>query len=207
MTEIFYQGSDGCIKMLGDNELQHFKYIKKIGNRYFYTPEEIRAYYESAKAVSDTQYAVQKNINDSQRNRRDARLNNNRKRQIREKREMSKNLAIGNPNTGKIRQATKKEQKKYADHEVSLINKKAKKKAKKNARLDKIKDTKLSAIKNVNPVVNTGKAMAEGRIKDVTNSSKKNTNVKKKTKKRPRPRIITDGKEYYSSRTVRETVR
>lgn len=45
---IYYQASDGHIKTLGDNELQHWKYIKKIpagsGYRYFYSMDEWRAY-------------------------------------------------------------------------------------------------------------------------------------------------------------------
>lgn len=50
---IQYYADDGSIKNLGDNELQHWKYIKKIktgsGWRYFYTPEEVQAYYEEQK--------------------------------------------------------------------------------------------------------------------------------------------------------------
>lgn len=35
------------------NSLGHFKYIKKIGNRYFYTPEELRAYYNADKKAAN----------------------------------------------------------------------------------------------------------------------------------------------------------
>lgn len=45
---IYYQASDGHVKKLGDNELQHWKYIKKIpvgkGFRYFYSWDEYRAF-------------------------------------------------------------------------------------------------------------------------------------------------------------------
>lgn len=48
MSTIFYQGSDGNINVLGDDELMHFKYIKKVktgsGYRYLYTPAEVAAY-------------------------------------------------------------------------------------------------------------------------------------------------------------------
>ena len=57
---IKYYAADGTIKSLGDNELAHYKYIKKIksgsGWRYFYTPEEIRAYYKEAKIETKTKY-------------------------------------------------------------------------------------------------------------------------------------------------------
>ena len=54
---IYYHGSDGHIKQLGDQELQHYKYIKKIGNRYFYTPEALRAYYADQKKVATVEYS------------------------------------------------------------------------------------------------------------------------------------------------------
>lgn len=55
---MLYQGSDGRVHVLGDGEeLKHYKYIKKIrsgsGWRYFYTPEEIRAYYETEKNAAN----------------------------------------------------------------------------------------------------------------------------------------------------------
>lgn len=55
-TQIYYHGSDGHIKQLGDQELQHWKYIKKIGNRYFYTTEALQAYYNDQKNVATAEY-------------------------------------------------------------------------------------------------------------------------------------------------------
>lgn len=54
---MLYEGSDGNVHVLGDGEeLKHYKYIKKIktgsGWRYFYTPEELKAYYEGSKAAN-----------------------------------------------------------------------------------------------------------------------------------------------------------
>lgn len=51
---IDYRGSDGRMHFLGDdNSLKHYKYIKKImtgsGPRYFYSQDELRAFYEEAK--------------------------------------------------------------------------------------------------------------------------------------------------------------
>ena len=51
---IQYRGDDGRTHSLGDNNsLQHWKYIKKIpvgkGFRYFYSQDELRAYYNDAK--------------------------------------------------------------------------------------------------------------------------------------------------------------
>ena len=54
---IYYQGADGHTKILGDNELAHYKYIKKIGNRYFYTQEALQAYYKDQKRVANVEYA------------------------------------------------------------------------------------------------------------------------------------------------------
>ena len=69
---IYYQGSEGHIKVLGDNELQHFKYIKKIGNRYFYTPEALRAYYEDQKKVAAGEYAKDRTIDKGNQLKREA---------------------------------------------------------------------------------------------------------------------------------------
>ena len=52
-----YIGIDGNVH---SNELKHWKYIKKIksgsGWRYFYTPEEIRAYYKEEQGKANAQY-------------------------------------------------------------------------------------------------------------------------------------------------------
>ena len=50
---IQYYADDGTVKNLGDNELQHWKYIKKIktgsGWRYFYSQDEIDAFKKEAR--------------------------------------------------------------------------------------------------------------------------------------------------------------
>lgn len=65
MSNIFYNGSDGYIHSLGDdNSIIHWKYIKKIksgnGWRYFYDPEELRAYTLGAKSKIDSVPRLQK---------------------------------------------------------------------------------------------------------------------------------------------------
>lgn len=59
---ILYYGADGCIHQLGDNELAHYKYIKKIkiGNtyRYFYTMDALEAYYNDRKKVAEAEYLI-----------------------------------------------------------------------------------------------------------------------------------------------------
>ena len=55
---IQYKGDDGRIHSLGDNNsLRHWKYIKKIpvgkGFRYFYSQEELRAYYDEIKGKAE----------------------------------------------------------------------------------------------------------------------------------------------------------
>lgn len=63
---IKYYAADGTIKSLGDNELAHYKYIKKIktgnGYRYFYSQEELRAYLDekSKENLKDSQNAYKK---------------------------------------------------------------------------------------------------------------------------------------------------
>lgn len=69
---VYYQGSEGHIKVLGDNELQHFKYIKKIGNRYFYTPEALRAYYNDQKKVATAEYAKDRTVDKANQLKRGA---------------------------------------------------------------------------------------------------------------------------------------
>lgn len=54
---MIYKDENGRAKVLGDNELMHWKYIKKIREgkafRYFYTPEEIRAYEEAKRSANN----------------------------------------------------------------------------------------------------------------------------------------------------------
>lgn len=61
---IQYYADDGTIKNLGDDELQHWKYIKKIktgsGWRYFYSPEELRQFYNEGKKKVDSIPRLQK---------------------------------------------------------------------------------------------------------------------------------------------------
>ena len=54
---MLYEDENGRTKVLGDDELMHWKYIKKIREgkafRYFYTPEEIRAYEEAKRSANN----------------------------------------------------------------------------------------------------------------------------------------------------------
>lgn len=65
---MLYQGSDGQVHVLGDGEeLKHWKYIKKIktgsGWRYFYSPEELRQFYNEGKKKVDSIPRLQKHGN------------------------------------------------------------------------------------------------------------------------------------------------
>lgn len=71
MNTIYYQGSDGCLRTLGDNELMHYKYIKKIGNRYFYTTEALQAYYKDQQKVSNVEYAKDRAVDTKNATKRD----------------------------------------------------------------------------------------------------------------------------------------
>lgn len=58
MSMIYYNGSDGQVHCLGDDEyLKHYKYIKKIksgnGWRYIYSQDQLKAYEKEAKDTWD----------------------------------------------------------------------------------------------------------------------------------------------------------
>ena len=72
----YYQGSDGHVKVLGDNELQHWKYIKKIGNQYFYSMEALQAYYHHQQRMANAEYAVDRTKDKANQVKRDAQLYN-----------------------------------------------------------------------------------------------------------------------------------
>lgn len=74
MNNIYYQGADGHTKVLGDDELAHYKYIKKIGNRYFYTTEALQAYYRDQKMVANAEYAKDRTGDRIDKARRNAEL-------------------------------------------------------------------------------------------------------------------------------------
>lgn len=128
---IQYYAADGTVKNLGDDELQHWKYIKKIktgsGWRYFYTPEELRQFYNEGKKKADSipriqkhdngkyyiankkqQKNIQKNIEYSRKlNRRSARYNDAAEKDRRDmnarKRFVDANKKTGTPSTRTVR--------------------------------------------------------------------------------------------------------
>ena len=128
---IQYYADDGTVKNLGDNELQHWKYIKKIktgsGWRYFYSPEELRQFYNEGKKKVDSipriqkhdngkyyiankkqQKNIQKNIEYSRKlARRSARYNDAAKRDMIDmnvrKRIVNANKITGTPSTRTVR--------------------------------------------------------------------------------------------------------
>ena len=67
----YYQGSDGHVKVLGDNELQHWKYIKKIGNQYFYSMEALQAYYHHQQRMANAEYKIDQHRATRERSERD----------------------------------------------------------------------------------------------------------------------------------------
>ena len=157
--QIYYHGSDGHIKQLGDQELQHWKYIKKIGNRYFYTPEELRAYYAEAKDSANREAAFK------ERDRADTR--DMRLRMSERRHEKSRNIykngvyLVDDGKGGNLRNATKQERREAIRKE----NKEQKKDRKQIERYYKADKRKLSAIKNVKPIIETGKMALLGKKK------------------------------------------
>lgn len=161
---VYYQGSDGHIKSLGDNELQHFKYIKKIGNRYFYTPEELRAYYAESKDKANREATF---------NRRDAAgdrdfRKNFVKNQTRNRKEDYREHTYIERENGKLTQPTKKE----IRENDKRLDKKRKKINKSIDRVYKRENLKISAIKKAKPLIETGKMALRGKEAPKTTKSK-----------------------------------
>lgn len=164
---VYYQGSDGHIKSLGDNELQHFKYIKKIGNRYFYTPEELRAYYAEAKNASNREAAFNKRAaQDESRGRKDF-----DKKYYSEKKKRSDETQIiyrDKKDNLQFRDKTKKE--KAADRK--RINRQQRRDARINKLVDRMANAKIEAKRRTDPLKKTAKMAATGKEKPKTTKSK-----------------------------------
>lgn len=164
---IYYQGADGHTKVLGENELQHWKYIKKIGNRYFYTPEELRAYYAESKTASNREAAFNRNKANAERASRDA-FNNQARRDLKEGAKNTVYIDRDKKGNLKFRDATKDEVKK----EQKKIDKRYDRRDKVDKLIDRLSDTKINAKKKIDPVAKTVKMAAQGKEKPKTTKSK-----------------------------------
>lgn len=167
--QIYYHGSDGHIKQLGDQELQHWKYIKKIGNRYFYTPEELRAYYAEAKTSANREAAFdQRTAQNERRFRDDVRkdaYSNTRKAMKDGMYIIATEDSKGNM---RARGATKQERKEG----IKKLDKREKREARVNKFVDRFFDTKREAKRKVAPVAKTAKMVAQGKEKPKTTQPK-----------------------------------
>lgn len=166
---VYYQGSDGHIKSLGDNELQHFKYIKKIGNRYFYTPEELRAYYAEAKNASNREAAFNQRTAQNERRFRDDVMkdaySNQRKAMKNGMYVIAEEDSKGNL---RARDATKAERKKG----IKDLDRRERREKRVNKLIDRLSDTKRNAKKKVDPLAKTAKMAAKGKEAPKTTKSK-----------------------------------
>lgn len=166
-TQIYYHGSDGHVKQLGDQELQHWKYIKKIGNRYFYTPEELKAYYAEAQDSANREAAFNKNtVQDESRWRKDMNKNyyDNKRKQVDETqviyRDKNDNL--------QFRDHTKKEK----EAAYKRIKRQEKKDARLSRLIDRVANTKIEAKRRTDPLKKTAKMAVKGKEKPKTTKSK-----------------------------------
>lgn len=156
-----YIGIDGNVH---SDELKHWKYIKKIksgsGWRYFYTPEEVRAYYQTEKNNANAEYV--KNLRkENERHAYGERVNNKFRKDAKY---MNKHHTIYSSTdviTGETTIAKGKEKQKR----IKEANKAVDRQWKKNKRIEnfhhKMFKTKYEIVRNAKPVINTGKAMAK----------------------------------------------
>lgn len=152
---IVYRGDDGYVRSLGDS-LQHWKYIKKIGNRYFYTQEALAAYYRDQKKVADTEYAKDTYKSQYERNKRNV-------QQAKEYRQNVKNVKDPNRIWVSVQSDGKGN---YSSHNTSRAERQQilkdyqkdyKKRQRMNRFLDRTQDHYLSARRAIKPIVNTAK--------------------------------------------------
>ncbi len=189
---IEYFGEDGRIKSLGDNELSHFKYIKKIktgsGWRYFYTPEEIKAYYQASKAVSNIKndyadsVATRKMLNERDANKQW------KKDQLKKNREIDDVITSKN---GKIKRLNEKEKAKYLKDERKQIRAEYNKKDQETIDNYLREKRRNNFKRKYEPIINTTKAAFKGDIPKTaklekgkkTSDAKRNKKVSEITKK------------------------
>ena len=164
---IYYQGADGHTKVLGDNELMHFKYIKKIGKRYFYTPEELKAYYEDQQASARREAAFGGNAEDFKRQEaRKARDDYRNERRDAEKKVSDDTGIIYRDKNDRLRVRDKTKKEKTADRKK--IDKKYKREARVDRLIDKLSDSKSSAERKTRALRKTVKMAAKGKEKPKT---------------------------------------
>lgn len=170
-----YIGIDGNVH---SDELKHWKYIKKIksgsGWRYFYTPEEIRAYYKEEQGKANAQYEAKEfysNKKQSEGLRENANAANSQMRKIGE--ESSRALRRWGEGRVDLR-AVRKEEKRV----INIANKEREK----INRTRKIENASHTVEREAKPVINTAKAVASKPISEATKPAKQN---------------IKDVKDYY----------
>lgn len=149
---VAYKAQDGCVRILGDNELQHWKYIKKIGNRYFYTQEALEAYYHDQQKVANAEYAIDKTKADIQRQQRDT-------KQAKEHKEhynlvkKDKDLAIFDNSKQGWHKASEKERR----DTLKSLRGDYKRRKRMNRFLDRTQDAYMATVRTAKPIIKTGK--------------------------------------------------
>lgn len=186
---MLYQGSDGNIHVLGDaEELKHFKYIKKIkagnGWRYFYTPEEVKAYYNASKAVTNVKYDF---VDGMKKNRSEKRTENSRQKfekQTQRDIERTRNkLMRGDITTDEAKREVSGLLKRTGKNAMKYGKESAKEQAK-----TAISENKNKVKRKVEPVTNTAKAMAKG---EIPKQPKKKTATLKTNKKKKLSKTVS----------------
>lgn len=154
---IVYRGDDGHVQSLGEtSELRHWKYIKKIGNRYFYTTEALEAYYRDQKKVADAEYVKDTYKSQYERQKRDAQQSREYKQSVRNVKDPNRSwVTVTSDNEGnyKSHKTTRAERQQI----LKDYQKDYKKKQRMNRFLDKTQDRYLSARRVVKPVAKTAK--------------------------------------------------
>lgn len=175
-----YIGIDGNVY---SDSLIHWKYIKKIksgsGWRYFYTPEEIRAYYKEEQGKANAEY--KRDIKDANKTYNVNKHYNNLMRKN-AKRNAEDIIYLRTDQKGKTRVLEGKERRQAVNDEVKKTKKRADKWDKLNERTLSRSKKKEEFERKVDPVLNTAKAVASKPINEATKPAKQN---------------IKDVKDYY----------
>lgn len=171
---VYYQGSDGCIKTLGDTELAHFKYIKKIGNRYFYTPDELKAYYADEQKKVRREEAFGGNAKDFERRKDRQQRDRENHQWDKERKEMSRRTIRTETDaiSKETRSLSKKENEREIAKDYKKIDRQAKRRDRVNHLIDRLTDASSKAERKTRALRKTAEMAATGKEKPKTTKSK-----------------------------------
>lgn len=219
-----YIGVDGQVR---NDSLMHWKYIKKIkagsGWRYFYTPEEVRAYYKEEQGKANAQYEAKEAYSNkklSEGLRKNANAANSQMRKI--GKEHSR--ALRRWGEGRVDpRVARKEEKRI----INIANKESKK-IKRTRKIENASHTVEREVKPVvktaqavtskpfselkkdaTPVISRGKSRVEKMLTPTSGGTQKSKTISQtigKTKRNNKPTVTKTENGTLTSRTLKESV-